>query len=182
MVKNDPEWQFFLSHSISQELHLKRLLFLVHMCKMMISSVIFFSFFQNSDFSGFSNFINKCQKEIQVCPSDFSFLDWKYVSWVNLVQKFKIVSLSWSLVPRLVFRICKIWCLINIKVVYLQRLYGSGFSCWYRSTPEVLQNRLRLTIGKAASSCPIWDPLPLPRFMWPLGKTSNVGVNVFIKW
>ena len=41
--------------------------FLVHICKMMISSAIFFSFFQNSDFLGFSKFINKCQKEILRC-------------------------------------------------------------------------------------------------------------------
>ena len=35
----------------------------------------------------------------------FDFLDWKYPFWVNLVQKFKIVRLSWILVPR-PFRIC----------------------------------------------------------------------------
>ena len=33
----------------------------------MISPAIFFHFFQHSDFSGFSNFINKCQKEILRC-------------------------------------------------------------------------------------------------------------------
>ena len=38
--------------------------------------------------------------------SFFSFLDRKYPSWVNLVQKFKISSLSWNLIPRL-FRIYK---------------------------------------------------------------------------
>ena len=44
------------------------IVFLVHMCKMMISPAFFFfflfSFFQNSDFSGFSKFINRCQMEI----------------------------------------------------------------------------------------------------------------------
>ena len=41
----------------------------------------------------------------------FYFLDWKYPSWVNLFHKFKIVSLSWNILPRL-FWICKIrwWC------------------------------------------------------------------------
>ena len=37
-------------------------------CKMVISPAIFFSFFQNSDFSGFSKFINKCQKKIWGVP------------------------------------------------------------------------------------------------------------------
>ena len=39
----------------------------LHMCQMMISPAIFFSFFQTSDFLGFSKFINKCQKEILRC-------------------------------------------------------------------------------------------------------------------
>ena len=63
-----------LSHSVSQELFLIWLKFLVHMCKMSNCfsfffnfSSNFFSFFQNSDFSGFSEFINKCQKEILRC-------------------------------------------------------------------------------------------------------------------
>ena len=43
--------------------------------------------------------------------SFYSFLDLKHPSCANLVQEFKIVSLSWNLVPGL-FRICKIpwWC------------------------------------------------------------------------
>ena len=31
----------------------------------------------------------------------YSVLDWRYSFWVNLVQKFKIISLGWNLVPRL---------------------------------------------------------------------------------
>ena len=40
-----------------------------------------------------------------------SVFNWKYLFWVNLVQKFKIISLSWNFVPRLI-RICRIlwWC------------------------------------------------------------------------
>ena len=38
--------------------------------------------------------------------SFFSFLDWKCHFCVNLVQKCKIISLSWNLLPRL-FQICK---------------------------------------------------------------------------
>ena len=37
----------------------------------------------------------------------FSGLNQKHFFWVNLVQKIKIVSLSWILVPRLI-RICRI--------------------------------------------------------------------------
>ena len=40
----------------------------------------------------------------------FSSFDWKYHFWANLVQKIKIVSLSWNLGPRLI-QICRIqWC------------------------------------------------------------------------
>ena len=46
----------------------------------------------------------------QWCSSLFSVLDQKYSFWVNLVQKNKIVRLSWNLIPRL-NRICTIqWC------------------------------------------------------------------------
>ena len=39
-----------------------------------------------------------------------SVFDRKHPFWANLVQKVKIVSLSWNLVPRLI-RICRIqWC------------------------------------------------------------------------
>ena len=45
---------------------------------------------------------------------NFSVLDWNYLFWANLVQKTKIVNLSWNLVPRLI-RICKIkwWCSLS---------------------------------------------------------------------
>ena len=42
----------------------------------------------------------------RVC-SFCSDLDWKYPFWANLVQKMKIVRLSWNLVPRLIW-ICRI--------------------------------------------------------------------------
>ena len=68
-AKNDPKLQND-SNSISVELFFIWLWLLVHMCKLMISPAIFFffsSFFQNYDFSGFSKFINKCQKETLRC-------------------------------------------------------------------------------------------------------------------
>ena len=49
------------------------------------------------------------QKSIMVFI--FSYLDWKYPFYANLVQKVKIVSLSWNLVARLIqiYRI-QWWC------------------------------------------------------------------------
>ena len=44
--------KFCLSHSVSQELYMIRLWFLVHICKMMISPAKFF-IFQNFDFGSF---------------------------------------------------------------------------------------------------------------------------------
>ena len=40
-----------------------------------------------------------------------SVFNWKYLFWVNLVQKLKIISSSWNFVPRLI-QICRIpwWC------------------------------------------------------------------------
>ena len=40
-----------------------------------------------------------------------SVFNWKYLFWVNLVQKLEIISLSWNFVPRLI-QICRIpwWC------------------------------------------------------------------------
>ena len=66
-AKNGPKLQKILSHSVSQELYLILFWFLVHICKMMIFPSIFVSCFQISDFSGFSELINKCQKEILRC-------------------------------------------------------------------------------------------------------------------
>ena len=45
----------------------------------------------------------------------FSVFDHKYLSWTNLVQKFKIVCSKWNLIQRLI-RICKIqwWCLFYL--------------------------------------------------------------------
>ena len=42
----------------------------------------------------------------------FTFVEWKRLFWANLVQKIKIVTLSWNLVPTLI-RIYRIqwWCL-----------------------------------------------------------------------
>ena len=67
MAQNDKK---ILPHFVSQELYLIWLSFLVHMGKM-ISPANFF-IFSKSDFSGFSKFINKRQKEILRCAPPFS--------------------------------------------------------------------------------------------------------------
>ena len=62
-MKNGPNWQKILSHSISQKLYLMWLWFLVHMCKMMISWAIFFQFFKILIFQVFqSSSINAKRK------------------------------------------------------------------------------------------------------------------------
>ena len=65
--------------------------------------------------------VGPCTEKFNVVSNDhghsqkcgFSVLDRKYPFWRNLVQKIKIVSLSWNLVPRLI-RICIIqhWCFL----------------------------------------------------------------------
>ena len=90
--KKCPKMTRKLSHSISQELYLIWLWFLVHVCKMMISPAIFFLFFQKSDFSGFSKFINKCQKEILRCaPLSSDVFDF-FNTWMIVVLFYSIKS------------------------------------------------------------------------------------------
>ena len=86
MAQNDKR---ILSNSVSQELYFIWLWFLVHMCKMMISPAIFFQFFQNSDFWGFSKFVNKCHKEILRCAPFFTCM-WFFfsVTLSNLFRNF----------------------------------------------------------------------------------------------
>ena len=77
----------------------------------------------------------------------FSDLDWKYPFGANLVQKFKIVSLSWNLVSRLIW-ICRIqWCcslfmfftgntflganfILEAEVSYLRNFKYAEFISW----------------------------------------------------
>ena len=48
----------------------------------------------------------------------FFVFKWKYPFWANLVQKIKIISLSWNLVPRLI-RICwsQWWCSLFLFLI-----------------------------------------------------------------
>ena len=88
-TKNGPKLQKILSHSVSQELYLILFWFLVHICKMMIFPSIFVSCFQISDFSGFSELINKCQKEILRCaPTSSHVCDFFFV--IKLMVHFRL--------------------------------------------------------------------------------------------
>ena len=55
----------------------------------------------------------------------FSVLDQKYPFWANLLQKIKIVSSSWNLVPRLI-RVCRMkWCcslffILTVNTLFMQ--------------------------------------------------------------
>ena len=47
----------------------------------------------------------------------FSICDWKYPFWVNFVEKIKIVSLGWILVPRL--------------IIYVEFNFDTYFFCFF---------------------------------------------------
>ena len=79
MAQNDKKK---LSHAISHELYLIWLWFLAQMCKMV--QHFFFHFYQNSDFSCFLKFINKCQKEILRCAPPSSHLCDFFLKWLNI--------------------------------------------------------------------------------------------------
>ena len=67
---------------------------------------------------------------IWICRFFFSFLDWKYSFWVNLVQKFKIVSLNWNLMPRL-FENVNLIVMLTFSVLDLFLQLLSKKSIWY---------------------------------------------------
>ena len=57
----------------------------------------------------YRTYTNSCMESSMMLFSFFVF-EWKYSFWANLVQKIKIVTLCWNLIPRLI-RICRIqWC------------------------------------------------------------------------
>ena len=55
---------------------------------------------------------------------NFFFLDWIYSCWINFAKKFKIVSLSWNLIPRL-FWIFKSWwwCSLVLFLFFSSKFY-----------------------------------------------------------
>ena len=75
----------------------------------------FFQFFQNNElFEIFKMFKKAVEltftiQKANVCSpwTACSVLNWKFFFWINLVQKLKVISLSWNFVPRLI-QICKV--------------------------------------------------------------------------
>ena len=65
----------------------------------------------------FGTYSNSNMQSSMVMPTFFVF-DWKYLFWANLVQKVKLISLSWNLVSRLI-RICwsQWWCSLFLFLV-----------------------------------------------------------------
>ena len=57
-------------------------------------------------------------KVMLICPA----LDAKYAFWTNLVQKFKTVSLSWKLVPRIIQK-CWIRGWFSLKLILTKKKY-----------------------------------------------------------
>ena len=103
---------------------------LIWICRIMqkICGLHFFCFRPEKPFLGKSGQKNQnCQfklkfgtktnlnKRNSMMMFTFSVFDHKYLSWANLVQKFKIVCSKWNLIQRLI-RICKIqwWCLFYL--------------------------------------------------------------------
>ena len=85
IVQND---KTNLSHSVSQELYLIWLWFLVHMCKMMISPAFFFFFFffsflQNSDFRFFQSLSINAKRKLWDLPTFFTCV-WFFLYFSSL--------------------------------------------------------------------------------------------------
>ena len=61
-----------------------------------------------------------------------SVFNWKYLFWVNLIQKLRIISLSWNFVPRLI-KICRIlwWCSLF--------LFSTGYSFLDKFGPKKIK-------------------------------------------
>ena len=66
----------------------------------------------------------------------FSVLDWKYPFWENLVQKIKIISLSWNLEPKLIW-ICRLqfgihFCCFKPKIPFLGKFGAKIRNCHFK--------------------------------------------------
>ena len=73
----------------------------------------------------------------------FSVFDQKYPFWANLLQKVKIISWSWNLVPRLI-RICRIqwWCSLFLFLIG-NMLFGQ---IWSKKVKLSVQGETRYLI------------------------------------
>ena len=81
----------------------------------------------------------------------FTFLvfEWKYPFWANLVQKIKIVTLCWNLVPRLI-RICRIqWCCSLVLFLSGNTLFGQ---IWSKKSKSSLYAKVTYTNSSMQNS------------------------------
>ena len=96
----------------------------------------------------------------------FSVLERKHPFWVNLVQKIKIVSLSWNLVPRLI-RTCRIqwWCAFfgfRPETPFLGKFGSNSQNCQFKLkfgtwTNSKMQNSMVLfTFSVLYQKHPFW--------------------------
>ena len=99
----------------------------------------------------------------------FFVFKWKYPFWANLVQKMKMISLSWNLVPRLI-RICRIqwWCslfLFLIENTYFEQIWLKKLKLSVQGeTPYFSQFKYAEFNGDVHSFC-FWSEIPfLGRF------------------
>ena len=83
----------------------------------------------------FGTYSNSNMQSSMVMPTFFVF-DWKYLFWANLVQKVKLISLSWNLVPRLI-RIWWIqwWCSLFLFLIE-NMLFGQIWSRKLKSSVQ----------------------------------------------
>ena len=104
----------------------------------------------------------------------FSVSEWKYPVWANLVQKIKIISLSWNLVPT-VIRICRVqwWCPLFLFLIR-NTLFGQ---IWLKLKFRIYTySNMMCTFF--VRKCPVWDNLVqklkivslrwnlIPRLIW----------------
>ena len=81
----------------------------------------------------------------------FSALDWKYPFWANLVQKIKIVSLSWNLVPKLI----RIWRIL--MVVFTFSVFRQKYPFWPNLVQKIKIASLSWNLAlRLIPVCRIW--------------------------
>ena len=82
----------------------------------------------------------------------FHFLNWKYPFWINLVQKFKIISLSWHLIPRLFWIEC-VKSNGDVHLFYFRPFFASfvetihlAFWCYLIKLPAIYSQRREASV------------------------------------
>ena len=129
----------------------------------MQNSMVMFTFFVLTGISFLGKFGPKnqnCQFELKfgivivLLVFTLSILDQKNSSWANFVQKTKIVSLSWNLVPKLI-RTCRIqwWCSLFLYLtinILLEKIWSKNLKLFKvkfdTKTTSNMQNQIVVSI------------------------------------